>query len=192
MFYPIEKYPILKSIQEKNALIVSEFNSQKEKEFMKNFMTAKLPDLNSHTEYWIKEGGFDETQIGYDARDGSWASFPLFKKGFPIKWYDVEECFPETINLIRAVPGVNFASFFRLGPNSGAKRHSHLPSNLIFHLCLVDLDKDSELECNNVKTVFRKKGDHCLFNYSLPHSSFNFSNENRINLVIDFTPSSIP
>lgn len=188
MFNDIQSYPFLKVIHSKTEIIVKEFNSQKGKEFMKNFMTAALPEINSHTDYWIKEGGFDETQIGYDARDGSWASFPLFKNGFPIKWYDVDECFPETIKLIRAVPGVNFASFFRLGPNSGAKRHSHLQSNLIFHLCLVDLDNDSELECNDVKTTFRKQGDHCLFNYSLPHSSFNYASIDRINLVIDFTP----
>lgn len=190
MFQPIDKYPILEKIKSSFEIIANEFEAQKNEELMKNFMISALPDIHSHTQYWIKEGGFDETQIGYDARDGSWASFPLFKKGFPIKWYDSEKIFPETIKLINQVPGVNFAAFFRLGPDSGAKRHTHVQSNLIFHLCLTNLDADSELECNGEKTYFRKKGDHCLFNYSLPHSSFNSSSQNRINLVIDFTPES--
>lgn len=187
MFYDINNYPFLKPIQDNIDVIVDEFNAQKKKELMQDFLNSTIPEIKSHTQYWIKEGGFDETQIGYDARDGSWASFPLFKKGFPIKWYNVNESFPETIKLIESVPNVNFASFFRLGPNSGAKRHQHLQSNLIFHLCLTDLNNDSELECNGEKKIFRKKGDWCLFNYSLPHSSFNFATENRINLVIDFT-----
>lgn len=189
MFYPIDNYSFLKNIRDNVDVIANELTAQLGQDLMADFINSKVPELNSHTHYWIKEGGFDETQIGYDARDGSWASFPLFKKGFPIKWYEVEKIFPETHHLISQVPNANFASFFRLGPNSGAKRHQHLQSNLIFHLCLVDLDKDSELECNGEKVIFRKKGDWCLFNYSMPHSSFNHSTNDRINLVIDFTPA---
>lgn len=188
MFQSIDAFPELLKIKSSFETITKEFELQRDRELMKEFILSALPDIHSHTQYWIKEGGFDETQIGYDARDGSWASFPLFKKGFPIKWYDPESTFPETLKMIQSVPGVNFAAFFRLGPGSGAKRHTHIQSNLIFHLCLTDLDADSELECDGKKTFFRKKGDHCLFNYSLPHSSFNPSHQNRINLVIDFTP----
>jgi aspartyl/asparaginyl beta-hydroxylase (cupin superfamily) len=187
MFYEIDHFPFLKTLVDKVDLFSKEFEQQKKQPLLADFLNASLPELNSHTHYWIKEGGFDSTQIGYDARDGSWASFPLFKKGFPIKWYDVEKSFPETYKHILSVPEVNFASFFRLAPDSGTKEHVHTVSNFIFHLCLSDPDGESVLKCDGHEKIFQKKGDYALFDYSKPHSSFNSGKKDRINLVVDFS-----
>jgi hypothetical protein len=187
MFLPIDKYPFLQKLKANTDVIAAEFASQQSAPFMENFLAPKISDLDSHTSYWVKEGGFDSSQIGYDARDGSWASFALYKKGFPIKICDVASCFPVTHRLLLEIPNLNFASFFKLAPSSGTKDHSHSESNLIFHLCLTDLDGKSVLHCGNEEIVMSKKGDYCLFDYSIHHSSFNSSSRNRINLVVDFS-----
>lgn len=191
MFYDIKKFPFLKELVDNVDLFADEFSRQKEQAFISDFLNAPLPELNSHSQYWIKENGIDSSQIGYDARDGSWSSFPLYKKGFPIKWYNVEETFPLIHQRIKNVPKLNFSAFFRLAPDSGTKEHQHTASNFIFHLCLFDVDGESVLTCDGKEKVIRKKGDYALFDYAKPHSSFNFGKTDRINLIVDFEKSGI-
>lgn len=186
MFYDIEKFSFLKEIIRNTDMLVDELESQRHEPFMANFFSPTLPDLNSHTQHWIRENALESEQIGYDTRDGSWASFPLYKKGFPIKWYDAESSFPKTLKSILSVPEVNFSAFFRITPGSGTKEHAHKESNLIFHLCLSDVEGESIINCNGVEKSLSRKGDHCLFDYSLPHSSTNKGKKDRINLIIDF------
>jgi hypothetical protein len=188
MFYDIEKFPFLKEIVRNADELADEFFSQMQLPFMADFISAPLPGLNSHTEHWIRENGLESTQTGYDTRDGSWASLPVYKKGFPIKWYDVDTAFPKIISSVLSVPGVNFAAFFKITPGSGTKEHAHQESNLIFHLCLSDVGGESVMNCNGHEKIISKKGDWCIFDYSLPHSSFNHGKNDRINLVIDFDP----
>jgi aspartyl/asparaginyl beta-hydroxylase (cupin superfamily) len=186
MFYDIKDFPFLENIVANTDLLALELESKMNLPFMANFFATTLPDLNSHTEHWIRENGLEAEQAGYDARNGSWASFPLYKKGFPIKWYDVNTEFPETISLINSIPKVNFAAFFKITPGSGTQEHVHLESNLIFHLCLSDVGGESVITCNGKNKIIKQKGDFCLFDYSLPHSSFNYGKKDRINLIIDF------
>lgn len=187
MFYDIRLFPFLESIVSNVDAIAHEFELRKNEPFMADFVNAPLPELKSHTEHWIKESGIDAANTGYDARDGSWSSFPLYKKGFPIKWYDAENSFPVAFKHILNVPGVNFSSFFRLAPGSGTKEHAHKLSNLIFHLCLFDVEGDSVLSCDGEDKIIKKKGDYAIFDYSKPHSSFNYGKNDRINFAIDFS-----
>lgn len=186
MFYEIENFPFLKNMVNNVDLFAEEFLRQKGQPFISDFLNAPLPELNSHSQYWIKENGIDSSQIGYDARDGSWSSFPLYKKGFPIKWYEVEKAFPLISEGISKVPDLNFSAFFRLAPGSGTKEHRHAAANLIFHLCLSDVDGESVLACDGKEKIISKKGDYALFDYSKPHSSFNSGKTDRINLIVDF------
>lgn len=186
MFYDIKEFPFLEAILRDTDKLAAELEAKMKLPFMENFFATTLPDLNSHTEHWIRENGLEASQSGYDARDGSWASFPLYKKGFPIKWYDVHDSFPETIARIERVPSVNFAAFFKITPGSGTLEHAHNESNLIFHLCLSDVGGESVITCNGEQKIIRQKGDWCIFDYSLPHSSFNSGSKDRINLIIDF------
>lgn len=188
MFYDIEEFPFLKKLVLNTKELADELEWQMQQPFMAGFISPTVPDLNSHTEHWIRENGLESSQTGYDSRNGSWGSFPLYKKGFPIKWYNVNETFPKTINSVLAIPGLNFSAFFKIAPGSGTKEHAHQNSNLIFHLCLTDVKGKSVINCNGEEKILSKKGDWCIFDYSLPHSSLNSGNNSRINLVIDFDP----
>jgi len=189
MFYSINQFPFLISIREKVNEISQEFKNAIDKiTQMKEFMESKEPELYSHVWYWGKETGILKEQIGYDSRpdNGSWGAFPLFKVGFPIKWYNVYETFPITIKLVESVPEVYFSCFMRLSPGAVTKPHKHALSNLVFHLNIFDLDKGSIIECGDKKVFLKNKGDYAIFNYKNTHKSENLSSIDRVHLVIDF------
>jgi len=187
MFYNPLDFPFLARIIDNKQAIINEFTAKIKSDLLHNFLQDEVPILHSHTEYWIKEGGFDSETIGYDSRIGTFGSFPLFKKGFPIKWCDIESEFPVMLSHIKSVPKVNFSALSRLGINSGLDEHVHCNKNLIFHLCLTDVQGISILRCNGKERVLSRPGDYALFDYSLPHSSFNYGKSDRINLAIDFS-----
>jgi hypothetical protein len=189
MFYSINQFPFLISIREKVNEISQEFQNAIDKlPQLKEFMQNKEPELYSHVWYWAKETEILKEYTGYDPRpdNGAWGAFPLFKEGFPIKWYNVYEIFPVTIKLVESVPDVYFSSFMRLSPGASGKPHKHAFSHLIFHLNLFDLDKGSIIECGNQKAFLKKKGDYAIFNYKNTHNSENMSSIDRVHLVIDF------
>jgi hypothetical protein len=187
MFYSINQFPFLESIRSRVDEIAVEFNeAKKELPQLSEFMLSRKPELYSHTDYWTKETGITEDKIGYDARNGTWGAFPIFKEGFPIKWYSVNDFFPTTIKLIESVPDVYFSSFMRLSPGSKAAPHQHQLSHLIFHLALFDNKIGSSLTCGDSTIHFRNKGDYAIFDYRNIHSSENYGLEERIHLTIDF------
>lgn len=196
MFYNLDSFPFLKTLVDNVDIVGKELMDLKNSsnlldKFFDYPPDTPLSETTSHVDYWIREGGFHPDQIGYEARNGEWVAFALYKVGFPIKWMDVEKLFPFTYQQIIKVPNANFAAFFRIAPNSGSNEHQHNKANLIFHLCLFDLDADSVMRCDGEEKILRKKGDWCIFDYSKPHSSFNYSSGDRINLVIDFTPEQL-
>ena len=73
-----------------------------------------------------------------------------------------------------------------MAAKKGIKSHKHLERHLAFHLCLENLDGHSEIYCGNEKRILKNRGDWAIFDTSVSHSSFNFSNTNRINIAIDF------
>ncbi len=187
MFYRIEQFPYLQKIREHCSLISREFETAVGAlPELNDFMQKKLPETYSHIDYWIRETGIDEETVGYDSRKGIWGAFPLFKEGFPIKWYDVNVHFPRSISLVSGVDKVYFSSFMRLGPGSGTAAHAHKLSHLIFHLALFDNPGGSELTCGTQTAYFEKQGDYCIFDYSNLHSSQNHGTLDRIHLTVDF------
>ncbi len=188
MFYDPSKLDFLRLLTENVDVISEEFIWAKDKiAELKKFMNDENPELFSHVDHWTIETGIHSDILGYDSRNGAWGAFPLFKVGFPIKWYDVEDYFPKTLALIENVPDVFFSSLVRLGPQSGTKKHRHSIPHLVFHLSLLDHDNGgSYITCGEEKIDFSKKGDFCLFDYRVEHSSFNHSDVDRVNLVVDF------
>lgn len=194
MFYDIKQFSFLETIRDNFEIVLNEFKKNyKVTPLMDHFafhpQELPLHNKTKEIENWVYENGFHPEQTGYDARNGEWTAFPLFKKDEPINWYDVKKSFPETFQLVKDIPNLNLAAFFRLAPGSGTKNHHHTQRNLIFHLCMTDLDGESIMNCNGDSRKLNKKGDWCLFDYSKEHSSFNFSDKERINLAIDFTPN---
>lgn len=190
MFYSIDNYTEIKNIVAEYKTIKEEFYSQKNNDLIQKFLTCKPgTPLSEHIGYWARESSISPEQIGYTEDDVAIVALPLFKKGFKIHFYNVAETFPKLMPMLEKIPGINFAAFFRLAPGEIVLEHAHSQKNLILHLCLTDLDGDAIITCAGKKRKLRMSGDHCLFDYSQPHSSENLSTIERINLIIDFTPT---
>lgn len=155
------------------------------KHFFKN---NEMPVVYSHFDYWVKESGFDTEDIGYDARgEKPVGAFPLFKKGFPIKWYDVNQHFPLTYSILMKVPGIHFAQFSIMAPGSHILAHKHKVSDSrIFHINLFDLDGEAEFSAGHDIIQLKKRGDYFMFDPSDMHESKNHSNSYRVHLMFDF------
>ena len=110
----LQRYPYLQAFIDNVGLIADEYkaassNLNELKYFFKN---DEMPTVYNHFDYWVKESGFDTGDIGYDARgEKPVGAFPLFKKGFPINWYNVQEHFPLIYKMLMDVPGLHFAQF---------------------------------------------------------------------------------
>lgn len=150
---------------------------------------AETYELSPPIENWIKEGGFHQDQIGYDSRDGEWLTFPLWKANEPDLSEDISQFLPKTIQILKLIPGLHFAAFFKQSPQSTVKPHKHLLRHQIVHFLLNDLENGQAwIDVNGQKKFLRKKGDCIGFDYTYMHSSCNESASDRINLVLDFIP----
>lgn len=187
MFYDIKQFPFLQTILDNIDIIIEEFENSTNIELLNDFKHNDYPEINSHILYYAKDQSITLEDLGYDFRNESWGAFPLYKNGYEIKWYNVLEHFPKTLQLISNVPNTYFSAFVKLIKNNGILPHKHNDKNIIFHVCLYDLDGYSELYCGEQKKVLKNKGDWAIFDTSIEHHSFNFSNTNRINFVVDFS-----
>jgi hypothetical protein len=185
----LESYPFLHpfinnidSISKEYELASSELSELKF--FFKN---EEMPIVYSHFDYWVKESGFDKEEIGYDARgEKPVGAFPLFKKGFPINWYNVNEYFSLTYKLL-SVPGIYFAQFSIMSPKSHILPHKHkVVGSQIFHINLFDLDGHAEFKAGKDTINIENKADYFMFDPTNTHESKNFSNSYRIHLMFDF------
>ena len=96
--------------------------------------------------------------------------------------------FPETTNLLKKIPSINFAGFSRLYPHSRLEPHKHNnPDSLIFHLGLViPPGITCGLKVGDQIHTWTQPGDAVIFDDNLEHSAWNDSSEDRILLYIDF------
>tara|TARA_B100001964_G_scaffold89485_3_gene100553 strand:- start:2247 stop:2894 length:648 start_codon:yes stop_codon:yes gene_type:complete len=137
-------------------------------------------------EEWIKEGGFHQEQIGYDSRGGEWNTFPLYKNGDENLNRLIKDIFPKTYSVLKDVPGINFAAFFKQTPGSYVKRHKHTPKNAICHFLMEDLKKGAAwFKVGEGYKYMEKMGDAIGFDYRIEHSTGNNSENERVNLVVD-------
>lgn len=188
MFIEHSEFNFLNIIINNIDIISEEFEAASKTEFLSAFLNEKNPTIYNHVEYWIRDNKFHPDNIGYEVRDGVWASFPLYKIGFPINWYNPKEYFPRTLALLKATPALNYASFMRLDAGSLVTPHKHLMKNYIFHVLINDLDGECEFSVENSRKSLKKKGDALLFDYSKEHSSVNKSSKSRITFTVDFDP----
>ncbi|HRG00713.1 MAG TPA: aspartyl/asparaginyl beta-hydroxylase domain-containing protein [Bacteroidia bacterium] len=189
MFIDYTQYPFLNKFVDNINTISDEFEQANTSlKDLHLFVNDVNPTIFNHVDYWIKDNRFHPDDIGYEAREGIWGAFPLYKMGYPINWYNVKEHFPKTYELLKTVPNLNFASFMRLDSQAKTMPHKHQMKNNIFHLLLNDLDKPCFFNVNGQETSLQFKGDALLFDYSLEHSSFNASSDTRITFTIDFDP----
>ncbi len=192
MFYNPLKLDFLLPIIQNVDIIAEEFISAKTKiPELSQCMNDESPEIFPHLDHWTRDTGIHAEILGYDSRNGTLGAFPLYKVGFPIKWCNVEDYFPQTLALLKDIPNLFFSSLVRLGTKSSIASHYHSIPHLVFHISLLDhKNGGSCITCGNEMVNFSKKGDYCLFDYRVEHSSFNHSDKDRINLLIDFPISS--
>lgn len=189
MFIDYNKIEFLRNIVVNVNDLSGEFiKAQNQLVELKKFVNDSDPIFHHHVDYWIRDNKFHPDDVGYEVREGVWCSFPLYKMGFPINWYDLKTIFPVTYNILSTVPNLNFSSYMRLDPNAKTTSHKHLMKNYIFHVLLFDLDAPCVFYVNGKEKSIQKKGDAVLFDYSLEHSSHNTSTFKRFDFTIDFDP----
>lgn len=191
MFYDINKFPALKVIQDNCSVINQELTEAIERDDkVRLIMNPDDIGVEHYTEFWAKENGFHRDQLGYDIRKGEYAAMAIFKKGFPIKHFNVEELFPRTTELLKTVENLEYSAIFKMYPKTKVDSHTHLRSHLIFHLLLNDLENgDYYLRCKDESKRIKSKGDYMIFDYSNEHESENSSDSDRYHLIIDFNPN---
>lgn len=190
MFSDISGIPFLKPLIDNQKTVFSEYETAKQSEPVFNhFLNTSNPDFTNHIKFWLQENNIDVEQTGYDLRTGVWGAFPLYKKGFPINWLNMKTLFPYLNHFFEKNKEIEFACFMRLEAGQSIATHSHSRQHLIFHLLMNDLNnKGCEFTCGTEKKTLLNKGDVLMFDYSQPHSSYNSSDMDRIDLVIDFKP----
>ena len=97
MFIELDQFPQLQNMVKHVDILAVEFENQyKKTSLLHEFLTSKPGQfVPTHIEYWTRENGIYPDQIGYTAEDVALVAFPIFKKGFPIKWYDPQTAFPK-------------------------------------------------------------------------------------------------
>lgn len=190
MFYNINDFPYLLNIKnDLDSILKDVNNAYLTNDYFKNFIDGKELFYSSHIEWYARDQGIHSEQLGIDiTQNGAWSGFPLYKKNFPIKWYNPQEYFPAIIKHLTKVPNVYFSAIVKLQSKSNLLEHKHTNSHIAFHLCLYDLDDDSVITCNHKNTILRNKGDYAIFDTGLPHASYNNASIQRINLAIGFNP----
>jgi hypothetical protein len=184
VFIESSNYAFLTNIKNNVSRIKAEFEAA-------IAQTINIPkhSVDHYSDYWVKDNGFHPEQIGHDIREGAYSTLAIFKAGFQIKNFDVQSCFPETLRLLRDVHRLQYAAFFVMAPGARLERHKHSRSHLIYHVLLNDLlGAECEVQCGSEIKHLRYSGDDVLFNYSLPHETFNHASNTRVNLVVDFIP----
>lgn len=190
MFVDINKFPQLKIIQENCSIISQELaDAILKDDKVRAILNPIDSDLENYTDYWVKDNGFHEEQMGYDIRKGEYTTMAVFKKNYTIKHFDVNELFPKTMNLLRSIDNIHYSAFFKMYPKTKLDAHTHNRSHLIFHLLLNDLENgDFYLRCGNESKTLKNKGDYMIFDYSNEHESANNSDSERLHFIIDFNP----
>ena len=136
---------------------------------------------------WAWDNQVNSENLGYDVRDGSYSMLTIFKKHHDVS--DISSHFGKTLSLINGVGGVRYAAISALGPKAHIEEHSHNRRHLVFHMLLSDLEGDvCKIICDGNAKELASPGDSALFDYSFPHEIFNYSRNDRINLMIDFKP----
>ena len=156
MFIDYSRFDFLNSVVDNIDVISGEFKAVSKTDFFKTFLYHEKPPIYNHVEYWTRDNKLHPDDLGYDIPNGIWASFPLYKIGFPINWYNVKAHFPETLKLLKHTPGLNYVSFMRLDAGAIATAHKHLMKDYIFHVLMHDIDGDGcEFSVESEKTHYK-------------------------------------
>jgi aspartyl/asparaginyl beta-hydroxylase (cupin superfamily) len=152
-----------------------------------NFETIEkeyLADTNYKQYDWPEEYLYKKEK-GHD-----WKVVPLYGFGIWNKQYINK--FPETIKMLRQIPGLRTAIFSKLGPDTELNKHQGWASLanevLRCHMGIIVPDPITKGRSGvEVEDEFRqiKKREWCVFDDSKTHIGINKSKEDRVVLLLD-------
>jgi aspartyl/asparaginyl beta-hydroxylase (cupin superfamily) len=189
MFIDVSRYSFLREISENVSLISDELrravSSQPHvRDIIKVEMAMDFP-----SNQWTWDNGINSAAFGYDLRDGGYSMLAVYKKEHVITAMDTHAVFRETLKLLAGVKGLHYAAFSALSPGAHLGLHTHSRSHFIYHILLNDLiEGECKMICDGHAKILKKTGDTALFDYSLPHETYNYASNTRMNLMIDFLP----
>jgi len=190
MFYDVKDFPFLEEVIKNISVIHQELkNAEVQNPLINSVFNPSDMSLDYYTDHWVADNGFHEKQIGYDIRDGEYATLAIYKKDYPLKQFDSNQLFPKTLELLSSVPGLYYSGFFKMYAGTHLNSHTHTRKHLIFHLLLNDLENgECVIKCGEETRKMKCKGDTLLFDYSYDHESDNNSDTDRLHFIIDFNP----
>jgi len=164
--YPIEKecffdqdkiYPELKIINENHHVIVAEYNNIKDK----------------------------DPKIWHEWIENQLSVIPLYFFG---KWSSKgKELFPTTSLIIEKIPNIRTVAISKLKANSQIQPHigwGDLANSILRCHYGIDVPENCGCVCDNF-VVLHKTGEWLVFDDAKMHSSYNYSKEDRIIIIID-------
>ena len=196
MFFSIKDFTFLQPIVDNAEKLYAELRDNEEKERQSHLDSAHFDKSEEEVgifihevfQDWVFEGGFHREQIGYDSRGGRFATLPVFKVNKPEYNEKMRRAFPFLYSFIDQIPNVNFVSFLNLHSGARIDSHKHVKKNLICHVLLESVGDGCTISCNGQTQPVSEAGDYVIFDYSYDHQTYNYTDKNRVNLAIDFTP----
>jgi aspartyl/asparaginyl beta-hydroxylase (cupin superfamily) len=156
-------------------------------------MKGRIDVIRSEVEQLQRSSWLEWPEKSLYSEKDDWKVFPFH--GFGV-WVDknCERC-PQTTKLIREIPGLKTALFTRLGPQSKIAPHKGwaILANHVLrcHLGVIVPEKCGVWVEGEMRQQFA--GDWLVFDDSQYHSGFNFSDQQRIVLLIDIErPPGVP
>lgn len=154
---------------------------------------------------WIK---WESDAIDQDGNclflSGDWTVCPIYFGNYrPQEYVRVQDCFknrmtrfcetlpdkfPQTTQLLKKIPSVNYAAFTKLKPHSDLAPHHHQnPHSLIMHLGIqIPSAKTCGIKVADEEHIWNQAGEMIIFDDNLEHSAWNRSDEERIVFYLDF------
>ena len=173
-FYEVDEFPQLKIFDENYQKILEELIMVLEKE-------ASKENKKSFFEPWC------ETNLYEDSNPNGWVVAPMiinYKK-------DDYRCskVPFLMSLVNQIPGLITVSFSMLRPGTWIVPHkgydNYATVLLRYHLGLVVPKGDLGLRCDK-KIRSWEAGKSWIFDDSLTHEAWNFTDKDRYVLIVDF------
>lgn len=171
-FYTVEDFPKMKPLEENFSEIKNEFLSilEEEKQHSTRFFEA-----------WV------ETNLYQESNEDGWDVAPLMIGGSKID----ERCdrCPKLMEICDKIPGIMSISYSLLKPGTHIVPHKgyddYSEKMMRYHLGIIVPRGDIGIRVDKeIKTW--KEGKSFIFDDFLIHEAWNFSDENRFVLIIDF------
>lgn len=183
MFFPLQRFHFLPPIRDSLTAIQGEYLRYAQHEPIR-FVEREAIAIQASM--WAEDSGAHPSQTGFFPVDGDWDPIAVYKKEGQNRSFENFGPFPILWSLCSTIPQLNFVGFFRLSSGTKVLPHTHLESNIIFHMNLFELGGPCEMGCGNEYQVLSNPGDSVCFDYSNEHWTKNLSPSTRVNLVVDF------